>query len=62
MRLFSDSDLNAQLKDFDVISFDIFDALLCRPDTTLSKELLSWESKITLQESLPKTIQYFKGF
>ena len=29
MRLFSE--LNAQLKDFDVISFDIFDTLLCRP-------------------------------
>lgn len=31
-----------------------------RPDTTKAKELLDWEPKISLEEGLQKTIQYFK--
>ena len=31
-----------------------------RPDITLAKELLGWESKVPLREGLAKTIAYFK--
>lgn len=31
-----------------------------RPDPTLSKKILNWEPKITLEEGLTKTIQYYK--
>ena len=33
-----------------------------KPDIALAKELLGWEPKVTLQEGLGKTIEYFKGF
>jgi UDP-glucuronate decarboxylase len=32
-----------------------------QPDITLSKKELGWEPKITLDEGLPKTIEYFKN-
>jgi UDP-glucuronate decarboxylase len=33
-----------------------------RPDITLAKTTLGWEPKITLQEGLLKTIEYFRRF
>ena len=32
-----------------------------KPDITLAKELLNWEPKVSLQDGLAKTIEYFRG-
>jgi len=32
-----------------------------RPDISLAKQLLGWEPRITLQEGLDRTIEYFRG-
>jgi len=33
-----------------------------KPDITLAKEKLLWQPKISLDEGLDKTIEYFKSF
>ncbi len=37
------------------------DPKLRRPDTTRAKEVLSWEAKVSADEGLAKTLEYFKG-
>jgi UDP-glucuronate decarboxylase len=32
-----------------------------KPDIALAKELLGWEPKVSLEEGLAKTIEYFRG-
>lgn len=33
-----------------------------RPDISLAKKLLDWEPKVTFDEGIPRTIEYFQGF
>jgi len=37
------------------------DPMQRRPDITLAKKKLNWEPKISLNEGLRKTVEYFKG-
>jgi dTDP-glucose 4,6-dehydratase len=32
-----------------------------KPDITRARTLLGWEPRVTLEEGLPKTIEYFRG-
>lgn len=38
------------------------DPKLRQPDTTRAKELLNWEAKVSLEEGLKKSLEYFKQF
>jgi dTDP-glucose 4,6-dehydratase len=32
-----------------------------QPDITKAKEILGWQPKVSLDEGLPKTVEYFRG-
>ena len=37
------------------------DPQLRRPDTTRARQILDWEAKISLEEGMKQTIEYFKA-